>query len=1101
MCCLKECQELPISTSCVRHYLVAHDFGTPSSSVPIHYHNLYVGEGETVRRNDITTGVLRYDPLSSALIELAHPRLHFIKRTRFLTHTHTHTYTHTCTYTHFLLLPPALRCICRELLMSWLNMPPSLESSLALNDPSTIKRKQLVLDVPLIRKSPIKSIGKWPKPRMYGDEPLPVKPSDVNPRNGRIVGRVAEFGQIPVYTLAVGDTEINGIKLWEILDYVSPLELERFENQQFKEEAEALEIARAAAEIEKERKRLKQAEKAKQKGTFLFPGVGGDEDESSDEDDVPQGRRGRARPTYTHLFNRPELPDERRRRRKRDPETGELMPLSDEDLPRPSDRGPKRRRRRKRDPLTGELMPLSDHGEDIEMRASEEDATTPAARSPAPEAMQLPKRRRRRRDPKTGELLPLDATKSMEKDSRYKRPRRRRHPITHELMPLGWRYDPDEEKKASPSARDLVSPAMRKMSISREHGSKRIKLASESSDDRSQGRPLPSSSVRMPLRGTPAKSRPIPSAAKVPIDTSESDDLARDSENHHPISASKPQATPKTSILHPTKAETSADDSSDSSAEPITLASFLKASGRRTHSDDESEDSEQVAKPNRGQVKTSIMNPMAPSQAAEVESDEEELEDDEWIVEAIVGHRMSDPNSHPGRKQVVLYHTKWEGSEEMTWEPAESFLDSSTVRDYHKRLEEEKRNAQSANGKVERSKQPLGVAQRETTRVPVPSIAQSKKPVDSSEEETGEDDEEGWEIESILAHHMSDPRTHPGKPQTMLYKVKWAGWKEHTWEPLASFPDKSVVNAYRRKVGLIPVKLGANSNLQSSEATVQMEQLNPTTSTHDNTTAHYFGASEAAQTTVGDGNVTTCESLPAELGNRIYHLSGCLQFYEEPDRNRRSSARHPVRGDYTADTHTAVHGCGDGEHCSFTGWDGFCNWQAAAYFVNGDPEFDTANCGPRTCAENIPWFMIRVIPSRKSLICYQMKGAQPGLTRVSKKVREDTLPIFYGNHRFVVRLFSADAPDENRVLRWLDAIRQAAANMLRKIYIFYARKQQLNHIKNNVLPELRARGVKTAPGELGVVCLTRISHPYNTNAFFVLEATSKLRDAQSDGAE
>ncbi|KAF7197654.1 hypothetical protein HII31_00993, partial [Pseudocercospora fuligena] len=625
-------------------------------------------------------------------------------------------------------------------------MPPSLESSLALNEPSTIKQKQLVLDVPLIRKSPIKAIGRGPERRMYGDEPLPVKPSDVNPRNGRIIGRVAEFGQIPVYTLAVGDTEVNGIKLWEILDYVSPLELERYENEQFKEEAEALEIARAAAEIEKERKRLKQAEKAKQKGIILFQEVGSDEDESSDEGDVPQGRHGRARPTYTHLFKKPELPDERRRRRKRDPETGELMPLSDEDIPQPSGDGPKRRRRRKRDPVTGELMPLSDHGEDVDMRDSEEDAISSVARSPAPEAMQLPKRRRRKRDPKTGELLPLDATKSVEKDSDHKRPRRRRHPITHELMPLGWRYNPAEEKKASTSARDLVSPAMRKMSISQEHGSKRIKLASESSDDRSQSRPLSSSSVRMPFRGTPARSRPISSAAKVRMDTSGSDDLAHDSENHRPVSASKSQATPKTSILHPTKAETSADDSSDSSAEPITLASFLKASGRRAHSDDESEDSEQVAKPNQGQVKTSIVNPMAPSEAADNESDEEELDDDEWIVEAIVGHRMSDPKSHPGRKQVVLYHTKWEGSEELTWEPSDSFMDPSTVRDYHKRLEEERKNAESADTKIQRSKQP-----------------------------------------------------------TMLYKVKWVGWKEHTWEPLASFPDKAVVNAYRRKVGLIPV--------------------------------------------------------------------------------------------------------------------------------------------------------------------------------------------------------------------------------------------------------------------------------------------------------
>ncbi|KAF7197661.1 hypothetical protein HII31_01000 [Pseudocercospora fuligena] len=268
-----------------------------------------------------------------------------------------------------------------------------------------------------------------------------------------------------------------------------------------------------------------------------------------------------------------------------------------------------------------------------------------------------------------------------------------------------------------------------------------------------------------------------------------------------------------------------------------------------------------------------------------------------------------------------------------------------------------------------------------------------------------------------------------------------------------------------------------------------------------NTTAHTPAASEIAQTPVGDDDKTTFESLPAELRNRIYQLSGCLKFYEEPDRNRRSCARHTVCGDYTADAHPVVHGCGDGEHCSFASWDGFRDWKAAAYFVNGDPTFDTANYGPRTCVENFARYTTRATSPRKSLICYQMTGAQPGLTRVSKKVREDTLPIFYGNHPFVVRLFSANASDENRVFRWLDTIGPAAANMLREIYIFYARKQQLKHIRNNVLPELRARGVKTAPGELGVVHLTRVTYPYNTNEVSVLEATSKLRDAQCDGAE
>lgn len=81
-----------------------------------------------------------------------------------------------------------------------------------------------------------------------------------------------------------------------------------------------------------------------------------------------------------------------------------------------------------------------------------------------------------------------------------------------------------------------------------------------------------------------------------------------------------------------------------------------------------------------------------------------------------------------------------------------------------------------------------------------------KQASEEARESESESEDDGWEIEKILAHHMSDPKTHPGKPQTMLYRVKWVGFPESkaTWEPKASFPSMEIINAYRRKAGLKP---------------------------------------------------------------------------------------------------------------------------------------------------------------------------------------------------------------------------------------------------------------------------------------------------------
>jgi hypothetical protein len=70
----------------------------------------------------------------------------------------------------------------------------------------------------------------------------------------------------------------------------------------------------------------------------------------------------------------------------------------------------------------------------------------------------------------------------------------------------------------------------------------------------------------------------------------------------------------------------------------------------------------------------------------DTDDDDEVLEEDEYEVEAIVGHQLSDPRTHPptlGKKPVMLYHVKWKGYEDLTWEPASSFEDTILIQSYN----------------------------------------------------------------------------------------------------------------------------------------------------------------------------------------------------------------------------------------------------------------------------------------------------------------------------------------------------------------------------------------------------------------------------------
>ncbi|KAI5252399.1 hypothetical protein E4T42_03525 [Aureobasidium subglaciale] len=70
----------------------------------------------------------------------------------------------------------------------------------------------------------------------------------------------------------------------------------------------------------------------------------------------------------------------------------------------------------------------------------------------------------------------------------------------------------------------------------------------------------------------------------------------------------------------------------------------------------------------------------------------------------------------------------------------------------------------------------------------------------SSDSESGSEDSEIYTVERILAHNLSDPKSHDksihGEKPVMLFQVKWEGYDETTWEPETSFEDKEVLREY-----------------------------------------------------------------------------------------------------------------------------------------------------------------------------------------------------------------------------------------------------------------------------------------------------------------
>ncbi|KAI7121885.1 hypothetical protein KC352_g32830 [Hortaea werneckii] len=208
---------------------------------------------------------------------------------------------------------------------------------------------------------------------------------------------------------------------------------------------------------------------------------------------------------------------------------------------------------------------------------------------------------------------------------------------------------------------------------------------------------------------------------------------------------------------------------------------------------------------------TSIMQPTANLSSVDDSGNEDEADDvedgfaaDEYVMEAVLAHQMSDSKTHPGKEPVMLYQVKWEGYDEPTWEPAESFLDPKIVGEYHRsvkaRRPDQPESSLAGNGVA-----PKPLPQPGSKRATAPDSPVSQH-IDGSDDGEEESDEDGiFEIERIVAHRMSDPEEQGldfGRAPVQLYQVKWRGFEALTWETIDSFEDLDVIHDYRRQAGL-----------------------------------------------------------------------------------------------------------------------------------------------------------------------------------------------------------------------------------------------------------------------------------------------------------
>ena len=88
---------------------------------------------------------------------------------------------------------------------------------------------------------------------------------------------------------------------------------------------------------------------------------------------------------------------------------------------------------------------------------------------------------------------------------------------------------------------------------------------------------------------------------------------------------------------------------------------------------------------------------------------------------------------------------------------------------------------------------------------------------------------------------------------------------------------------------------------------------------------------------------------------------------------------------------------------------------------------------------------------------------QPALTKVSKEVRNDTLPIFYGSHCFMFTLFDRNTESAS-IFKWVRNIGKDSAALLREVKIVVRTKRDGKYVENELKPALKKLGLNAHGG-------------------------------------
>ena len=213
---------------------------------------------------------------------------------------------------------------------------------------------------------------------------------------------------------------------------------------------------------------------------------------------------------------------------------------------------------------------------------------------------------------------------------------------------------------------------------------------------------------------------------------------------------------------------------------------------------------------------------------------------------------------------------------------------------------------------------------------------------------------------------------------------------------------------------------------------------------------------------------TSFLSLPAELRNEIYELSGCLNSVQTQEIHEFVMPNVDptvVRRDIY-------------EPCYFCYWNGEPPTSAPSLWVNRNSS--SATKAGKTNQRIRHGQTIHGKPF--SGVTASRHGAhiktgvkQPALSKASKQVRFETLSIFYGQHSFLFTLFDRGI-DSRSIFKYIRTIGKDSVGMLRDVKIVVRSKADQKYVENELIEMLKKLGLSTDNGT--IVGVVKLPYPF-----------------------